>query len=162
MQAKPHILGFNSTKFFVLVDLLSLRHGGQFAQHFEGHEDEIDDSEDENFDLDKDRDTARTDYAGPLSNPDFNRLRDKFLDRLAEVVSCVKGASHVACVAMADGESQMSLFVSRNDGLSNNDQVFLKKLKEFLEISISSNDREPLHLTKDIQILIAFCSIVNS
>src|SRR5436190_14275156 len=89
-------------KFLALTDLLSLRNGGQLEPDFDEPTDD-----DSNV---SDSDTARPER---LSYSGHERLKKKFLDRFAELVSCRKGRTHVCCAAMSEEQNVVRIWVSR-------------------------------------------------
>lgn len=49
------------------------------------------------------------------------KLRIRFLDRFAELVSRDKGAEHVSCTMMRDTGAKVEIWVSRNTGVATAD-----------------------------------------
>ena len=114
--------GLNKPLFVSLTNLLSLRNGGQL------------DAEDA-FSDDSSDVTEETSSSAPTSHPatlSGQELKPRFLDRLAEVVSCKKGPTHVACTAMKEEINQVIIWVARNEGFVETDIVFFKRFEELM------------------------------
>lgn len=114
--------GLNKPLFVSLTNLLGLRNGGQL------------DAEDA-FSDDSSDVTEETSSSAPTSHPatlSGQELKPRFLDRLAEVVSCKKGPTHVACTAMKEEINQVIIWVARNEGFVETDIVFFKRFEELM------------------------------
>jgi hypothetical protein len=81
---------------------------------------------------------------GPkISPPQRNVLRDKFLDRLAEVLARFKDApkannrqayKHIASAYMEEQEEKsVTVIIAKNKGLDKVDQKYLEQLSQFLQ-----------------------------
>jgi hypothetical protein len=55
-----------------------------------------------------------------------NRLKEKFLHHLAEMLARKKGAMFVSSASSVEEAEKATIYVSRNDGLSEYDQTFLR------------------------------------
>ena len=127
--------GLNKARFQVFAKLLRMRNGGQ-AEPPTSYEDIQDDEEDKNVDAD-----AYSTKAQTLTDFDDKRLRQSFLDRIAELVANIKEGQHVTAALMVESPEKVQVFVAKNKGIEKNDTVFLKKLEARLR-SIASVDRK--------------------
>jgi hypothetical protein len=142
--------GLNATRFASLTNLLSLRNGGQLepagpsvvqpSSHTDVLEVEDDDI-DSLTDLNVEGEIPAASVP-PKSSPNHIRLMEKFLDRLAELVSREKGGDRVACTAMRAGDHEVHLWVSLNDSFTPQDRNFLKRLEEDLTRIASQQSRD--------------------
>lgn len=119
----------NVEQFISLVNLLSLRNGGQLGSGS----------------AEKDEDTHIAD-SDVSENDEANAggedgLKHRFLDRFAEVMSRDKGGKHVSCVALRDSQDRhtedgvrVSLLVARNEAFGDHDQTFFSTVEKLLSI----------------------------
>ncbi|KAJ3735073.1 hypothetical protein DFJ43DRAFT_71172 [Lentinula guzmanii] len=63
----------------------------------------------------------------PFINDSYHRIKQRFLDRFAEVVSNRRGGEHVACTIMRESGDHVVIWVARNGGFSRKDISFLKE-----------------------------------
>ena len=156
-------LGASQSRFKAFANLLSLRNGGQIVEsdrrltalstHGEEHDDEGDD-------FDEDISEAATDRAVPLAISQPVYLKNKFLDRLAEVVSRERHSrnrgtqpnvtkssgpepseSFVAATTMREDEDHVKIFVTRNGGLDELDQTLFRRMENlFAKIGRQSSE----------------------
>ncbi|KAF8828508.1 hypothetical protein HHX47_DHR3000307 [Lentinula edodes] len=61
------------------------------------------------------------------SSSTSNHLKERFLDRLAEVISNRKGVEYVTCTVMTEYEDCVVVYASRNDGFDEKDRIFCDK-----------------------------------
>jgi len=114
--------GLNKPLFVSLTNILSLRNGGQL----EAQDAFSDDATDA---------TGETSSSTPTTHPATlagSELKPRFLDRLAEVVSCKKAPTHVACAVMKEENNQVTIWVARNDGFVETDIIFFKRFEELM------------------------------
>jgi hypothetical protein len=114
--------GLNKPLFVSLTNLLSMRNGGQLEAHDTC-------SDDATSDAGETSSSAATTHPATLSSPE---LKTRFLDRLAEVVSCKKGPTHVACAVMKEENTHVTIWVARNEGFVEADVTFLKTFQELM------------------------------
>ncbi|KAJ4485196.1 hypothetical protein J3R30DRAFT_3813504 [Lentinula aciculospora] len=106
--------GLNKGQFIALTNLLSLRNGRQLQPPSEQASEFGND-----FPQSNPRVKQRTD-----SSPEDD-LKQRFLDRLAEVISKDKRVEYVACTTMKEYQDHVKVWVACNDGLDENDKAFL-------------------------------------
>ncbi|KAF1978035.1 hypothetical protein BU23DRAFT_577533 [Bimuria novae-zelandiae CBS 107.79] len=125
--------GLNSGHFHSLANLLSLRNGGQAEppSWFEPIHDDDDRHSDNNSDEDAHSIDTRTPHQ--ISDSGHGKLKRRFLDCLAEFAANKKGSAMVACSAMQEGESNVTVWVARNEGFSKEDESTFDKLGKLLE-----------------------------
>lgn len=116
--------GPNKPLFVSLTNLLSMRNGGQLEAHDTWSGDATGDSGSETS-----SGAATTVHPATLAGPE---LKTRFLDRLAEVVSCEKGPTHVACAVMKEENTHVTIWVARNEGFVGADVTFLKTFQELM------------------------------
>ncbi|KAI6102714.1 hypothetical protein EDD17DRAFT_232893 [Pisolithus thermaeus] len=109
----------NVEQFISLTNLLSLRNGGQLGP---GNM-----NRDEGIELDEDFGRGNSDTGDSKED----ELKQRFLDRFAEIMSRDKGGKHVCCVAMQesgdrhlDEDVNVSLLLARNDTFTEQDTKF--------------------------------------
>ncbi|KAI6099387.1 hypothetical protein EDD17DRAFT_234075 [Pisolithus thermaeus] len=113
----------NPEQFISLVNLLSLRNGGQLQPSIrEEHQDDI---------------------------PCDDKFKQRFLDKFAEMMSRDKGGKYVCCVALREsGDNRLtediktSLIVARNVDFNNVDEKFRSKLEGLLSAIAASAYRD--------------------
>ena len=88
--------GLNRSRFAALVNLVSMRQGGEMSPSAE---------EDTSNDVDH-----------PSTSPE-RKLRMRFLDRFAELVSRDKGPELMSCAMLRETGGKVEIWVSRNSGL---------------------------------------------
>jgi hypothetical protein len=87
-----HLDGLDRQRFSALANLLSIRQGKQVE-------------------------LLPLDDVQPDSGGD-RKLKMRFLDRFAELVSCEPGSEHVSCAMLREGEGGAEIWVARNDGIA--------------------------------------------
>ena len=124
--------GLNWSHFHSLANLLSLRNGGQ-----------ADASSLSNAVLDEDYSSDYNDNAGApsvnticadlIADSGHGRLKQKFLDCLAEFAANKKGGTAVACSAMRESEDSVCIWIARNEGFSEADKPVFTAWERLLE-----------------------------
>ena len=62
------------------------------------------------------------------------KLKARFLDRFAEIVSYERGAEHVSCTMLRESGDSVEIWVSRNSGVGGTaDTAFLKDFSRVME-----------------------------
>ena len=122
----------NVEQFISLVNLLSLRNGGQLGSNAAEKEDE--EIHMTNSAMGGD-DGSNADAGGE------DGLKRHFLDRFAEVMSRDKGGKHVSCVALRESgdrhseeDVRVTLLVARNEAFGDHDQKFFNTVEKLLSI----------------------------
>ncbi|KAI6138605.1 hypothetical protein BKA82DRAFT_4234313 [Pisolithus tinctorius] len=117
----------NLEQFISLTNLLSLRNGGQLRP---GNT-----SKDEDVGVDVGFNGGNSDTGDSKED----ELKERFLDRFAEIMSRDKGGKHVCCVALQesgdrhlDEDVRISLLVARNDTFNEQDTKFFRTLGRLL------------------------------
>ncbi|KAI9736765.1 MAG: hypothetical protein M1834_000969 [Cirrosporium novae-zelandiae] len=141
MSAQFHwnLPGLDKPQFTAFVNLLSLRNGGQLDPSSIDEYDELDDLTDDNP-----RSMTGSIVNGQISFSLDDGLRKRFLDRLGELLSCEKGARHVASAAMKEYEQEdkVEIWVTHNEPLEKGGaepEAALKTLIMHLEELLSSD-----------------------
>jgi hypothetical protein len=124
--------GLNWSHFHSLANLLSLRNGGQAEAS------SISDAVvDEDYSIDNNDDegtpSVNTICAHLITDSGHGRLKQKFLDCLAEFAANKKGGTAVACSAMRESEDSVSIWIARNEGFSEADKPIFTVLERWLE-----------------------------
>ncbi|KAJ4000321.1 hypothetical protein F5050DRAFT_1839842 [Lentinula boryana] len=88
--------------FNALINLLSLRNGRQLE-------------------------LKCVNQSAPFVNDPHRQIKQRFLDRFAEVISNQRGAEHVACTIMRESGDHVVIWVARNGGFRVKDISFLEK-----------------------------------
>ncbi|WZH50245.1 uncharacterized protein QYS62_011489 [Fusarium acuminatum] len=122
--------------------LLFLRSGRQFENKalYQELEDEVS--------LDESGNDSSSSKNVPLGNLDTDHLRRKFLDRLSETVSSMKGGRHVVASHMFYWPDKIKVFVAINSGFAEGDALsrFLDNLCESLKgIAAAPDDETEKH-----------------
>lgn len=124
-------------QFISLINMLSLRNGGQLGPN--------DEEADEGVEVDVDNRWNQP-FVGDSKE---DELKQHFLDRFAEIMSRNKGGKHVCCVALRqsgdrrlDGDVKISLLIARNVAFKNHDKKFCSTLQELLAAIGASADDE--------------------
>ena len=158
--------GLDAPRFRAFANLLSIRHGGQLGDP-ELSEGAVLDNSDEEDDLDDDISEAATDHVVPISSSGHGHLKKKFLDRFAEIVSRERSAegphpvsrtskkpqvskssrsessnSFVATATLREYEDHVKIYVTRNNGLQEQDQEFFRRVELLFAMS-STKDGKP-------------------
>ncbi|KAF1986884.1 hypothetical protein K402DRAFT_454120 [Aulographum hederae CBS 113979] len=118
--------GLDLDRFRAYASLLRLRSGGQVDERLEAEQIlQIENSSAESDDADS---------VAPLAVILFDetRLREAFQDRVAELVSNVKGGYHVAATLLVEMPDVAQLVVAKNESFSPTDENFLAKLQDLL------------------------------
>ncbi|PGH14771.1 hypothetical protein AJ80_05815 [Polytolypa hystricis UAMH7299] len=127
--------GLNKQHFITLANLLALRSGGQVEPPFVPDEKPDNDNDEET--RDDDSDASNIDTSRPCQISDsahLNRLKRKFLDCLAELVANEKGGRSVACASMKEGEEEVTVWITRNEGFRASDDAFFENLSLLLGV----------------------------
>lgn len=130
----------NRKQFISLVNMLSLRNGGQLGPNDEEDgEDEVDVG-------------IRTNEPS-VGDSEENELKERFLDRFAELMSRNKGGKHVCCVALQESGDRhldegvkISLVVARNNTFNEQDTKFCSTLERLLATISASVYEETIGL----------------
>jgi hypothetical protein len=133
----------NQDRFQAYSSLLRLRNGGQIDERLEAeYELETNGSITGCEDMD-------SVVAQPISSFDDTRLKESFQDRVAELVSNVKGGYHVAATLLLNLPDGIKLVVAKNEGFNKTDKMFLGKLQDFLQdVSRTPGKTSPSHLRR--------------
>ncbi|USP80330.1 hypothetical protein yc1106_07604 [Curvularia clavata] len=124
--------GLNWSHFHSLANLLALRNGGQAEA-----------SSLSNAVLDEDYSSDNNDNAGApsvdtgcadlITDSGHGRLKQKFLDCLAEFAANKKGGTRVACSAMRESKDSVYIWIARNEGFSEAEKPIFTALERLLE-----------------------------
>lgn len=124
--------GLNWSHFHSLANLLSLRNDGQAEA-----------SSLSNAGLDEDYSGYNNDNASAssvnticadlIADSGHARLKQKFLDCLAEFAANKKGGTAVACSAMRESEESVFIWIARNGGFSETEKPMFGVLERLLE-----------------------------
>jgi hypothetical protein len=120
--------GLDIHQFTAFGNLLALRNGGQVEPASLGNEALLQDESDN----DSDAESIDTSRPQQISDSGHDNLKRKFLDCLAEFAANKKGGLSVACSAMKEAEEGVEIWIARNDGFSNKDQVLFDELGQLL------------------------------
>jgi hypothetical protein len=124
--------GLNWSHFHSLANLLSLRNGGQTEAS--SLSDAVVDEDYSNDDSDdKGAPSVNTVCAHQITDSGHGKLKQKFLDCLAEFAANNKGGTAVACSAMRESEDSVSIWIARNAGFSEADKPIFTVLERWLE-----------------------------
>ncbi|KAI6100475.1 hypothetical protein EDD16DRAFT_466218 [Pisolithus croceorrhizus] len=117
----------NHKQFISLVNMLSLRNGGQFGPN--------DDGEDEEVEVD----TSIHGNEPSVGDSKADKFKQHFLDSFAEIMSRDKGGKHVSCVALRGSgdrnfgkDVKISLLVARNIAFNEQDTKFCSTFERLL------------------------------
>ena len=74
-----------------------------------------------------------------VSSAGLKRLKEKFLDRLAELFSREKPSAghkaiHIAATIMAEGDDEMTIYIAKNGGLDETDEQMIKRLQCWMRL----------------------------
>lgn len=136
--------GLKKAEFQALANALLLQTGRQTEESSR--------FDSQNFAIDTDvssqasDDTVQNEF---LSDSSPEKLKRKFLDRFSEFVSKEKGAKNVSCVVMAEGEDDVMLWVTKNEGFTEEDENNLKVLEHLIPetyLAKSKGMRAPVSL----------------
>lgn len=130
--------GLNWSHFHSLGNLLSLRNGGQAEASSLSHVVLGEDLSSENSD-DEGTLCANTIRAHQIAASGHGKLKQKFLDCLAEFAANKKGGTAVACCAMRECEDNVYIWIARNEGFSEADKPVVIALEMLLK-SYSRNE----------------------
>ena len=120
------LTGLNQDRFRAYSSLLRLRNGGQVDEYFEAEHELEDECSLVGYD---DADSIVVQNISPF---DDTKLKEAFQDRVAELVSNVKGGYHVAATLMINLPEGVKLVVAKNEGFNKRDEEFLGKLQDLL------------------------------
>ncbi|OGM40065.1 hypothetical protein ABOM_011281 [Aspergillus bombycis] len=127
----------NQHHFISFANLLALRNGGQVEPAWSLHdfedeeareEEEEEEEEETNPDTAGDANSVNTNQVQQISDSGHSRLKRKFLDCLAELAANDKGARFVACSGMTEGEDEVTVWISRNEGFRDVDYAVFGRL----------------------------------
>jgi hypothetical protein len=76
---------------------------------------------------------AATDVGRALTGSGKEKLKSRFLDRLAELIAREKRSSFVTCTSLAEREDSITIIIARNTTWDQKDRVFLGHLANFWE-----------------------------
>jgi hypothetical protein len=146
--------GLSRTHFNALANLLSLRSGGQVEPASIADE-PLEEDRDDDWDVASD-DTRN---AHQLSDSGHSRLKRKFLDCLAEFAANRKSGKTVACTAMKEAEDNVTIWIARNEGFPDQENLLFNKLSELLSrlscskgmCSLASRSKTERYLHSSIQ-----------
>jgi len=147
MSSKFHwaLEGLDESRFQAFISLLRLRNGGQLSEPCDGY----DYSDDE---LGPTTSGPGTDYreadsTSPqqFTNFDERELRQRFLDRTAELVSGVHGGSHVTSTLLAEWPGKAQVLVAKNNLPSEGDLEIIQELQHFIEVIAKSDGKQIPH-----------------
>jgi hypothetical protein len=124
--------GLNWSHFHSLANLLSLRNGGQ-AEASSLSDTAVDEDYSDDDNDDEGAPSVNTIGAHLITDSGHGRLKQKFLDCLAEFAANKKGGTAVACSAMRESEDSVSLWIARNKGFSAADKPIFNVLQGRLE-----------------------------
>jgi hypothetical protein len=90
------------------------------------------DSQFNNHENDSDDELGYADSLAPnlLSSTGLERLKNKFLDRLAELVSTKKGGEFVLCSVLHEGENEFNVLISSNNNFNDIDSKLFKRFEQ--------------------------------
>jgi hypothetical protein len=69
-----------------------------------------------------------------ITDSGYRRLKQKFLDCLAEFAANRKGGTAVACSAMRESEDSVSIWIARNERFSEANKPIFTVLERWLEL----------------------------
>jgi hypothetical protein len=111
-----HLAGLDQQRFSALINLLSIRQGGQVEPKLS---------------------VAESDLPTPTAS---TKLKARFLDRFAELISCERGAEYVSSTMLRERDGSVEVWVSRNSGTGKlRDEAFFR---DFERIMREARDRE--------------------
>ncbi|PVH95836.1 hypothetical protein DM02DRAFT_689266 [Periconia macrospinosa] len=141
--------GLNWSHFHSLANLLSLRNGGQ-AEASSLSDTVLD--EDYSSDISDDEGTisVNTFRAHRIAGSGHGKLKQKFLDCLAEFAANKKGGTAVACSAMRESEDSVSIWIARNEGFSEADEHVFIALEMLLSDSPYSGANLDVRLWEEL------------
>lgn len=129
--------GLDYQKFRAYTTLLQLRCGSQedpdWASKFSSSDNKA--KEFENQD-DNDADTVT---AQQISDFDETKLKEAFLNRLAELTSSIRKGGHVAATLLLQTDEASTVFVAKNNGFNGTDSSFFESIQTCLQ-SISHTE----------------------
>lgn len=131
MNSKFHwgLEGLDYQKFRAYTTLLQLRCGSQedpdWASKFSFSDNKV-----EAFN--NQYDDADTVTAQQISEFDETKLKQAFLDRLAELTSSIRKGEHVAATLLLQIEEASTVFVAKNNGFNGADLSFLESIQTCL------------------------------
>jgi hypothetical protein len=130
--------GLDWSQFHSLANLLSLRNGGQTEPLFLSDVVLEDDCNAEEND-DGYAPSMYTHLAHQISSSGHGKLKQRFLDCLAEFAANKKGGKGVACTAIEEAEGNVVVWIARNNGFEGEDHVVFEKLGKLLSL-LADND----------------------
>jgi Mg-chelatase subunit ChlI len=105
-----------------------MKTGGQVTDRLEPDSDSQAEDEDE----DDGYDDTNTLSIRTLASFDEGKLKDALQDRFAELVSNRKNGEYVAATLLAESPDKLAIIVARNEGFSNDDRKFMRKIESLL------------------------------
>jgi hypothetical protein len=130
--------GLNQARFRAYSSLLLLKTGIQVSHRLDP-EDNFSDCDE--YDLSDDADSISPQT---LSSFDEVKLKEAFQDRVAELVSNLKGGEYVAATLLIEHVDCFEVVVARNEGLNQADRKFLRKMQSLLR-GIAKGSGESYH-----------------
>lgn len=122
----------NQHHFITFANLLALRNGGQVEPASSPYDSEEKEEEEDNPNNTNDADSINTTQVHQISDSGNTKLKRKFLDCLAELAANDKGARFVACSCMREGEDEVTVWISRNEGFREVDYAVFERLGRLL------------------------------
>ncbi|KNG83331.1 hypothetical protein ANOM_008385 [Aspergillus nomiae NRRL 13137] len=113
----------NQHHFISFANLLALRNGGQVEPAWSLHDSEEEERDEEDETNPDTASSVNTNQVQQISDSGYDKLKRKFLDCVAELAANDKGARFVACSAMREGEDEVTVWISRNEGFREVDHV---------------------------------------
>lgn len=86
-----------------------------------------------------DTESVDTSRPGQIAKLDQSHLKRKLLDGLAELFANEKGGKTVACTSMREGEEELTIWVTRNEGFYDSDRVIWERLSLLLRSMASDS-----------------------
>lgn len=132
MSSKFHwgLEGLDHQKFRAYTSLLQLRCGSQedpdWASKFN-----LNDEKAEAID-NQDDDDVNTVNGQQISDFDETKLKQAFLDRLAELTSSIRKGGHIAATLLLQTDEATTVFVAKNNGFNGTDLSFLESIQACL------------------------------
>jgi hypothetical protein len=120
-----------------------MKTGGQVTDRLEPDSDSQAEDEDE----DDGYDDTNTLSIRTLASFDEGKLKDALQDRFAELVSNRKNGEYVAATLLAESPDKLAIIVARNEGFSNDDRKFMRKIESLLRNIARGISNTRLNLT---------------
>jgi hypothetical protein len=131
--------GLNQARFRAYSSLLLMKAGLQVGDRLEPEEDPDDQ---DTIDTHDDTDSISPQI---LTSFDESKLKAALQDRIAELISNVKGGQYVAATLLVERQDILTIIVARNEGLNQKDRKFLRNLERLLR-DIAQGTSEYTHI----------------